>query len=655
MSTQRRRRFALGAILLAPLASMSCVDPAALDEGQVESEVTTNVDLVETSVSLSPAADVTTSAGGTFDATDTAMNQGTASAAATITVYKLAQGTTRLGSLGERNVAALAGGASDAAASPVTLTVPKGTPDGDYTVMACADKANTVAEDSEANNCTSTTNVVHVQSPDLVDQSVTAPATATLGVAFTVTDHVANPGAAPAPGSTTRFFISTDGTAHTKLIGTGTVGTLAAGDTGTDANWSVTVPSGVAAGSYYVLACADGNSQISEGSETNNCAASTSQVSVSGPDLVEQNVSINTNLMSNAGSITITETTANVGAQAAGTSRTKWLLSTDAVVSKADDLFLSPTCGGAEYRAIGALNPTDSSTGSTISRLCGYVTENSANVQRVAPGTYYVFACADAFAFGGQGEVLETVETNNCTAAGTQLTVVACGDGNVDPGEQCDDGNLVDNDGCNDTCQTEANEPPVITSTPPGNAPLNTLYTYNATMTDPDGPSANWTLLGDTCGGSINGAGQYTFTPTTSGSCVVGIQVCDGGSPNLCAQQQTTIVKGRTVHIGAEITGTSANVNTSTWKGTVTVTVFDETNAPIAGAKVLGAWSPTPFGNPPFLCTTGANGQCTISTGNNAFSESVAQETWTVTSITLKNFKYNPAADVDTDVTLTNP
>src|SRR5262249_35967116 len=30
-----------------------------------------------------------------------------------------------------------------------------------------------------------------------------------------------------------------------------------------------------------------------------------------------------------------------------------------------------------------------------------------------------------------------------------------CGDGSVDPGEQCDDGNTISGDGCSATCQTE--------------------------------------------------------------------------------------------------------------------------------------------------------------------------------------------------------
>jgi len=37
----------------------------------------------------------------------------------------------------------------------------------------------------------------------------------------------------------------------------------------------------------------------------------------------------------------------------------------------------------------------------------------------------------------------------------THACTGTCGDGNINPGEECDDGNLVDGDGCSSTCQIE--------------------------------------------------------------------------------------------------------------------------------------------------------------------------------------------------------
>ena len=86
----------------------------------------------------------------------------------------------------------------------------------------------------------------------------------------------------------------------------------------------------------------------------------------------------------------------------------------------------------------------------------------------------------------------------------------------------------------------------MITSSAPATATEDTLYTYDAEVADPDGPSATWSLTaGDTCGGTIvPGTGVYTFTPagpTPPASCVVAVQVCDGGTPDLCASQTTTV------------------------------------------------------------------------------------------------------------------
>jgi hypothetical protein len=93
---------------------------------------------------------------------------------------------------------------------------------------------------------------------------------------------------------------------------------------------------------------------------------------------------------------------------------------------------------------------------------------------------------------------------------------------------------------------TAVNDAPVINSVAPTTATEDVLYTYNATMTDPDGPGQTWSLLpAHTCGGSIvAGTGAFSFTPLgpiPAASCVVAIQVCDGGTPNLCASQNTTV------------------------------------------------------------------------------------------------------------------
>ncbi len=94
---------------------------------------------------------------------------------------------------------------------------------------------------------------------------------------------------------------------------------------------------------------------------------------------------------------------------------------------------------------------------------------------------------------------------------------------------------------------TPVNDAPVINSTAPTPATEDVAYTYNATRLDPDGPGQTWSLTAsNTCAGAsiVAGTGVYTYTPvgpTPPASCVIGIQVCDGGTPNLCATQNTTL------------------------------------------------------------------------------------------------------------------
>ena len=93
---------------------------------------------------------------------------------------------------------------------------------------------------------------------------------------------------------------------------------------------------------------------------------------------------------------------------------------------------------------------------------------------------------------------------------------------------------------------TAVNDAPVITSTPPATATEAVPYAYQAIVDDPDGPGATWSLApGNTCpGASIDAAGLYGFTPagpTPPASCDVGVQVCDGGTPDECTDQVATI------------------------------------------------------------------------------------------------------------------
>ncbi|MCL7489249.1 MAG: cadherin-like domain-containing protein [Desulfobulbaceae bacterium] len=152
----------------------------------------------------------------------------------------------------------------------------------------------------------------------------------------------------------------------------------------------------------------------------------------------------------------------------------------------------------------------------------------------------------------GPGTTWSVLGTDTCggSFAGNVYSFTPAAEGSCDVAIQVCDG------GSPDLCATEGpvtvtisaagNAAPTITTTAPATATEDTLYSYDANLSDPDGPGATWSVPGtDTCGGSINAStGVYTFTPagpTPPASCTLAIQVCDGGVPDLCDSETATI------------------------------------------------------------------------------------------------------------------
>ena len=240
-------------------------------------------DLVETSVSNpSPVA----SSGGSFPATDTVMNQGTADADASTTGYYLSADKIKSSEdtplAGARSVPALEAGASST--GTVTVTVSTNTALGVYYLLACADDMKVVGETNEGNNCTASGDTVQVTAADLTESSVSnPPAAVAFGGSFSVTDTVTNQGGVGAGASTTRYYLSTDGAkdAGDKLLsGARSVPALGVGASSAGTA-TVTVPTNTALGVYYLVVCADDMKVVGETNEGNNCTASSSVTEVS--------------------------------------------------------------------------------------------------------------------------------------------------------------------------------------------------------------------------------------------------------------------------------------------------------------------------------------------------------------------------------------
>jgi glucose/arabinose dehydrogenase len=360
-------------------------------------------DLIETAVGIPAAA----APGATIAITDTAQNQGPATAGASTTRFYISPDTVK-GSgdtllAQTRSVASLAGGA--ASSGTTSAVVPSATPLGNYYVLACADDTSAVAEASETNNCLASATTLLVTRPELVELIVgNPPAFGLPGGVLAVTDTVKNSGVVGAKGSATRYYFSLDTAKSTddKLAsGSRAVPALAAGAT-SSGSVNITVPTTTALGVYRLLACADDTSVVVETDEANNCIPSATTVQITRPDLIETAVSNPpANPVKPGDTFAITDTAKNQGDVKAAASTTRYYLSLDTIKDGGDKLLTGS-------RSVPSLAPQASGSGT-----------KTVTVPNGTPlGAYYVLACAD-----DPKQVIETNENNNCIASATTVVV----------------------------------------------------------------------------------------------------------------------------------------------------------------------------------------------------------------------------------------
>jgi subtilase family serine protease len=227
------------------------------------------------------------------------------------------------------------------------------------------------------------------------------PATTTPGRFVTVSDTVQNQSRIPAGPSRTQYYLSLDTVkgAGDKLLGGRAVPALGANATSA-ASLSLTIPTGMALGTYYILACADDTHLVAETDEAGNCRASTTTVRVGRPDLTISAVS-NPSTAVPGFAFQVSDTVENQTAFSSGTSRTQYYLSVDGVRNTGDRLL-------SGNRAVPALAPGGASGGTA-----------SVVIPNGTPaGTYYFLACAD-----DTRATPESDETNNCRTSTTQIRV----------------------------------------------------------------------------------------------------------------------------------------------------------------------------------------------------------------------------------------
>ena len=325
--------------------------------------------------------------GDAITVSDTTTNQGSGPIGATTTSYYFSSNPSFDGGdvmLGGRSVPAIAAGASHTGSATVTL--PPDLAAGTYYIIARADSSNAQAETQEQNNDYARSFQVGA---DLRVTALSAPATAGAGAATVVSDTTANQGAATVPASMTRFYLSANAAfdpADRMLDGGRLVPSLAPGATSSGST-TLTIPSDVVAGSYYLVAKADADNAVGETQESNNTMLRTIGI---GPDLIVSAISAPAAAAPGA-VVSVAETTLNQGGGSAPVSVTTFFLSKDFMLDSTD----VPIGGG---RSVGALAPGAASAGTTAVTMPADTT----------PGTYYIIAKTD-----GNGSVAESLETNN--------------------------------------------------------------------------------------------------------------------------------------------------------------------------------------------------------------------------------------------------
>jgi trimeric autotransporter adhesin len=218
-----------------------------------------------------------------------------------------------------------------------------------------------------------------------------------------VTDTMKNDSLYPASASRVQYYLSLDtikGTTDKLLSGARVVPILAAGAT-SSGGITVVVPNNTPPGSYFLMACADDAQQLVESDENNNCRPSTGKVDVGRPDLVSAAVSEPPATKVRGTSFSVTDTVENPTAFNAGASRVQYYLSLDEVKNAGDRLLTG-------FRSVAALAAHTVSTGTMSVTIPSSTT----------PGSYFLLACPD-----DAGQVIESVETNNCLASIGKVTV----------------------------------------------------------------------------------------------------------------------------------------------------------------------------------------------------------------------------------------
>ena len=465
-------------------------------------------------------------AGSVISVTDTTTNTGGGAVPATVTRFYLSANTIVDGSdtlLGARAVPTLAAGASSTATT--ALTIPPATPTGTRYLLALADGDNSLLETNESNNMAFRSIAI---GGDLRVTTLTLPATAGPGASITVSDTTANQGVGPIGATTTMYYLSGNPSfdSSDEQLGARSVPALAAGASHSGSA-TVTVPPNLSAGTYYVIARADGLNAEAETQENNNDFARSFQV---GGDLRVS--AFTAPATAGAGGATVvSDTTVNQGASTVPASVTGFYLSANALLDAADKKL-------DDGRPVPSLAPGVSSSGSTTITIPA----------DVAAGTYYLFAKADR-----DDTIGETQEGNN-----TMLRTIGVGPDLIVSTMTAP--TVAAPNGVVSVAETTRNQGG-------GSAPasVTTFFLSNDAILDssdlPIGGSRNVGLLA--AGASSAGTTSVTIPPDTTPGTYYIVAKADGGG-SVAESSETNNTRVWSIRVGPDLVVFTASLSSTT-------------------------------------------------------------------------------------------
>jgi hypothetical protein len=204
------------------------------------------------------------------------------------------------------------------------------------------------------------------------------------------------------------------------------------------------------------------------------------------------------------------------------------------------------------------------------------------------------------------------------------------------------------------SCEPQDGPPTVSLAAPADGATVSGPVSIEINADDPEDADGSLNVEWRVDGGAWNaasydvGTGRYVSTWDTSlgtdGNHTLSARATDSAA-HTATDSNAVIVENvpepQVIHIGDM--DRSAASQRNNWTASVTVVVHDASHAGVNGAIVAGNWS----GGGSTSCTTGSNGQCTVS--RTGLQKKVTSVTFSVSSVTLTPYIYGPGSNHDPD------